>query len=162
MNVLKWGPTNKHGDELLLGFPKRAKFSPLFFLVMVNDLRCETPFYNSLIWLCAYRNHQERVTWSPSNLQREIHSVNNWSMENNLKLKTKEFNISTLAISDETLEVFLLNPLACTCLPIWSGQNTTYVQKRVSAYLHFKCWNGMARFKRIFGMYIVVSYGLFL
>ena len=79
---------------------------------MVNDLRCEAPLYkyvDETIRSC----HLES-----SNLQREIDYVNNWSIDNNLKLnvkKTKEFNIVSmshvshtlpaLVIGDESLEV---------------------------------------------------------
>ena len=83
---------------------------------MVNDLRCEAPLYkyvdDSAITETIRSSHSES-----SNLQREINHINNWSIDNNMKLnakKTKEFNISmshvphslpALVIGDESLEV---------------------------------------------------------
>ena len=83
---------------------------------MVNDLRCEAPLYK-YVDDCAVTETIRSCHLESSNLQREIDYVNNWSIDNNLKLnvkKTKEFNISmshvphtlpALVIGDESLEV---------------------------------------------------------
>ena len=80
-----------------------------------------------------------------------IDYVNNWSIDNNLKLdvkKTKDVNISTshvpysvatLAIGDETLTVKLLGVHLSFDLK-WSTHinSVLYVQRRASVYLLFE------------------------
>ena len=85
---------------------------------MVNDFRCEAPLsLYKYVDDCAITETIRSSPTESSNLQREIDYINNWSIDNNMKLdakKTKEFNISmshvphtlpALVIGDESLEV---------------------------------------------------------
>ena len=62
----------------------------------VNDFKCEAPLYK-YVDDCAITETIRPSHSESSNLQREIDHINNWSIDNNMKLdakKTKEFNIS--------------------------------------------------------------------
>ena len=113
---IETGPYKSTWKRVIAGVPQGTKLAPLFFPVMVNDLRCEAPLYK-YVDDCAVTEAIKKCHLQSSNLQREIDYVNNWSIDNNLKLnvnKTKELNISTsrvphwlpaLTIGDENLEV---------------------------------------------------------
>ena len=113
---IKMGPYKSTWRRVIAGVPQGTKLGPLFFLVMVNDLRCEAPLYK-YVDDCAITETIRSSPTESSNLQHEIDHINNWSIDNNMKLnakKTKEFNISmshvphtlpALVIDDESLEV---------------------------------------------------------
>ena len=110
------GPYKSTWRRVIAGVPQGTKLGPLYFLVMVNDLTCEAPLYK-YVDDCAVTETIKKCHLESSNLQCEIDYVNNWSIDNNLKInvkKTKEFHISTthvphslpaLVIGDETPEV---------------------------------------------------------
>ena len=119
---------------------------------MVNDLRCEAPLYK-YVDDCAITETIRSSPAESSNLQREIDHINNWSIDNNMKLnakKTKEFNISmshvphtlpALVIDDESLEVFHTAKLLGVHLSAdlkWSTHINTICAKQVSVYLLFE------------------------
>jgi hypothetical protein len=129
---IKVGPHKSSWRQVVAGVPQGTKLGPLFFLIMVNDLRCNTPLYK-YVDDCVATEIIKSSDLESSNLQREIDYVDNWSINNNMKLnvkKTNEFNISlsnvpyslpALTIGNQPLEVVhtvKLNSRECNCLPI--------------------------------------------
>ena len=78
------------------GVPQGTKLGPLFFLVMVNDLRTDLPLYKYVDHCTIY----EVVTKGESSiLQNELNKIIEWTNSNNMKInvtKTKELSISFL------------------------------------------------------------------
>ena len=78
------------------GVPQGTKLGPLFFLVMVNDLRTDLPLYKYVDDCTIY----EVVTKGESSmLQNELNKIIEWTNSNNMKInvtKTKELSISFL------------------------------------------------------------------
>jgi hypothetical protein len=113
---IKVGPHKSSWRQVVAGVPQGTKLGPLFFLIMVNDLRCNTPLYK-YVDDCVATEIIKSSDLESSNLQREIDYVDNWSINNNMKLnvkKTNEFNISlsnvpyslpALTIGNQPLEV---------------------------------------------------------
>ena len=77
--------------QIAAGVPQGTKLGPLFFLIMVNDLRCNAPLYK-YVDDCAVTEIIKSFDLQSSSLQREIDYINQWSVKNNMKLnvtKTK-------------------------------------------------------------------------
>ena len=78
------------------GVPQGTKLGPLFFLVMVNDLRSDLPLYKYVDNCTIYEVLFEA---KPSVLQNELNKIIEWSESNNMKInvtKTKELSITFL------------------------------------------------------------------
>ena len=97
---VKVGTHKSSWKQIAAGVPQGTKLGPLFFLIMVNDLRCNAPLYK-YVDDCAVTEIIKSFDLQSSSLQREIDYINQWSVKNNMKLnvtKTKEFNISLSSV----------------------------------------------------------------
>ena len=80
------------------GVPQGTKLGPLFFLVMVNDLRSDLPLYK-YVDDCTIYEVISTSLYQPSILQNELNKIIEWTDSNNMKInviKTKELSISFL------------------------------------------------------------------
>ena len=99
------------------GVPQGTKLGPLFFLVMINDLKCNLPLYK-YVDDCTMYEIVSRSSPS-STLQSNIDTISDWTERNNMRLnvsKTKELRVS-----------FLRDPLLFDNLSS-SGSNIEIVQ----------------------------------
>ena len=80
------------------GVPQGTKLGPLFFLVMVNDLRTELPMYK-YVDDCTVFEVVSRSALESQTLQQVLDQISDWTKANNMKLnvsKTKELTVSFL------------------------------------------------------------------
>ena len=88
-SISSWKPVSA-------GVPQGTKLGPLFFLVMVNDLRSTLPLYK-YVDDCTVFDIFLSSTPESSVLQSELDKITEWTRSNNMKVnvsKTKEFSIS--------------------------------------------------------------------
>ncbi len=91
---IKVVPYKSSWRRVVAGVPQGIKLGPLFF-IMVNDLRCNTPVYK-YVDDCVATEIIKSSDLESSNLQREIDYVDNWSINNKMKLNVKKTNELTI------------------------------------------------------------------
>ena len=110
------------------GVPQGTKLGPLFFLVMINDLCTFFPIYKYIDDCIIF----EVVTpaCATSTLQKEVDQINQWTVTNNMRLKTKKTKEFTICFAKSQVP---LDPLVVNKQQLESGQSVKLLG------VHIKC-----------------------